>query len=216
MKLATIRDLLIVIAIYLYFIAWIYLHTYYSHFGIATESLRIDYSSYLVFSYNVLLSKYFLTLLAVSAVLFIAGSILMRFLLRGASFSKKRTARKILNWLLILFLVILFPLLYRAAKSSAIDNYVRDRTSIGDRRRIEFIYRPDAALHNSPDSTSYHIQYLLNDRGRTLRLLGETGEHYIVLHQKPFDTLVRSHPEGSVYYVSKKDVLLSRIVLSSR
>jgi hypothetical protein len=216
MKLSTVRDLLIVIAIYLYFIAWIYLHTYYSHFGVATESLRLDYSSYLIFSYNVLLSKYFLTLVIISGAVVTAGFILTRFLLRSASFHKKRQYKKILNSLLMLLMVVLFPVLYRMAKSSAIDDYARDRTSIGSRRRIEFFFRPDAALHNTPDSSSYHIQFLLRDRGRTLRLLGETDEHYIVLHQKPYDTLVQSHPEGSVYYVSKKDVLLSRIVLSSR
>ena len=45
MKLSDIRDLLIVIGIYCYFIAWVYLQTYYDSFGIATESLRLDYSA---------------------------------------------------------------------------------------------------------------------------------------------------------------------------
>jgi hypothetical protein len=216
MKLSTIRDLLIVIAIYLYFIAWIYLHTYYSHFGIATESLRLDYSSYMVFSYNVLQSTEFLLLAGVSVMIFILGGIFLPRFLKGKTFTAKRRIKKLLNCLLVFFLVSLFPILYRIAHSTATDNYVHDRTSIGSRRRVEFIFKSDSGVADSALSSSYHLRMVLKDEGRTLRLLGETDEHYIVLNQRPFDTLVRSFPEGSVYYVNKKDVMLSRVVLSSR
>src|SRR4051794_38644152 len=58
--LKQIRDLTIIVGIYLYFIAWVYVHFYYEQFGISTESVKIDYNSYLMYSYNVVTSAKFL------------------------------------------------------------------------------------------------------------------------------------------------------------
>jgi hypothetical protein len=55
--LSRISNLLIVTAVFLYFTAWVYMHFYYEQFGLTTGSLKIDYSTYLVYSYNVFLAS---------------------------------------------------------------------------------------------------------------------------------------------------------------
>lgn len=216
MSLSNIRDLLIIIGIYCYFIAWVYLHTYYSSFGIATESLRLNYSSYLIFSYNVLTSSVFVHFsiwAAVAGILF-CGSFL--FFLHKFS----RTVRKRLLGIriaaLLLAMIALFPVLYKMAKQTALENYAADRTNTGELHRIEFIFRKDAMLDSAATKSNYSLNLLSTDAGKNLRLLAESDEYFIVLNQMPMDPQVGSFPEGAVYYVDKKDILASHIILSSR
>ena len=61
----------------------------------------------------------------------------------------------------------------------------------------------------------YDLQLLNTDNGRTLRFLGETDQYFIVLHQAQ-DPGSAQLPQGAIYYIDKKDVLLSHIILSSR
>src|SRR5215831_19192351 len=77
-KLSIIRDLLIIAAIFLYFIAKVYVHFYYDKFGLRGQSLNIDYSTYLVYSYNVVYSKPFLFLVVISVAVYIVGRLLLR------------------------------------------------------------------------------------------------------------------------------------------
>jgi len=76
--LSTARDLLITIGIFLYFSAWVYIHFYYQQFGISTETLKLDYSSYLVYSYNVLSSGTFLFYASVILILLLSVWVLIR------------------------------------------------------------------------------------------------------------------------------------------
>jgi hypothetical protein len=224
MSLSTIRDLLIVIGIYLYFIAWVYLHAYYESFGISTESLRLDYSSYLIFSYNVITSAAFVCFAAWATVIGLLACI-------GFSLWFRKASRGVQRWMafarpigVAVAMVALFPLLFGMSRDTALANYAKDRTNTGDRHRIQFLFREDAGFGKkllSKDSvgktlySSYDQQLLTSDNGKTLRYLGETDEYFIVLHQAQ-DPGSAQIPEGAVYYVDKKDVLLSHIILSSR
>jgi hypothetical protein len=109
MSLATIRDLLIIIGIYCYFVAWVYLHTYYTSFGIATESLRLDYSAYLIFSYNVLTSPAFIRFAVwgfIASVGFCAG---FSFIIQKVSRMARRRWRIIRTIAIMGAMVLLFP-----------------------------------------------------------------------------------------------------------
>jgi len=216
MSLSNIRDLLIIIGIYLYFIAWVYLHNYYESFGISTESLRIDYSSYLIFSYNVLTSDSF-----VHFAIWVVGSlivlkIMFYYMLRGRSRKSQRRFLVVRTVFVILGMIALFPVFYDMAKETAIENYAADRTNTSDKHRIEFIFRKDAGFDSAARAANYQLKLLSTDNGRNLRLLGESDQYYIVLNQLPMNKEVGSFPEGAVYYVDKKDVLISHIILSSR
>jgi hypothetical protein len=213
MKLSTIRDLLIVIGIYLYFIAWVYLHKYYGSFGISTESLKLDYSTYLVFSYNVLVSEAFLWYAGSCIVLYFIIAFFTAKILRQASMKRKRKMVHCRNVFVVVLLIALFPILYVFSRNSALRDYNINRAEKGNRHIIEFVFRETAGFSVDKDSTSYHSKIIRNNQGRGLRLLGETDEYYIVLNQLKLQPKETSLAEGSVYYISKKDVLYTRIVL---
>jgi hypothetical protein len=214
MSLSNIRDLLIIIGIYLYFVAWVYLHNYYESFGISTESLRIDYSSYLIFSYNVLSSGSFVHFAIWVAAILAILKIALHYILRGKSRIVHKRFLTIRNAFLILGMVALFPILFNMAKQTALENYAADRTNTSDKHRVEFIFRKDAGFDSTANATNYHLKLLSTDNGRNLRLLGESDQYYIVLNQLPMNSI--GIPEGAVYYVNKNDVLVSHIILSSR
>ncbi|RYZ30183.1 MAG: hypothetical protein EOO10_03760 [Chitinophagaceae bacterium] len=238
-----IRDLTFIIVIYLYFVAWIYVHFYYQQFGISTSSIKIDYNSYLMYSYNVVTSPPFIFwLMVVVAVLVLRMLFLFliakfggqphRFtslrafyayhslLLRLGEFNKQYSF-----FLYLFFFIIVFPFLFWVARKVALDNYEEDRKSTKNLKTIQFIFRkgadlmsPAAVLDSTLSKTDlfYHdISLLKRDTSELLRLLGESDDCYIVLQQQPYDKTVDALPTGYVYYIDKKDVLISKIILRS-
>ncbi|HEV3224977.1 MAG TPA: hypothetical protein VGZ90_19005 [Puia sp.] len=216
MSLSGIRDLLIIIGIYCYFIAWVYLHTYYDSFGIATESLRLSYTSYLIFSYDVLTSDAFIRLSIWAVVAFICLSVIFLYLLHKFQRPGRIRLRYARTCVILLVMVALFPILFQIAKQTALQNYSDDRTNTGTKHRIEFIFRKNAGLDSNSAKSNYSLNLLNTDAGKNLRLLAESDEYFIVLNQMPYDSEVGSFPEGAVYYIDKKDILVSHIILSSR
>lgn len=238
--LKKIRDLTILIGIYLYFIAWIYIHFYYQQFGISTESVKIDYSSYLMYSYNVLSSSKFLFWVNLVILLVLLRLILLWItsgLQQKSNFIKKtyavlsnnhitRYIKKINQQYSLLFLmaiqVLIFPLLFKVAREVAIDNYRDDRRHTERLKTIQFIFRKDADIMSpavaldstlSPNHVFYNdIGLIKNDEQQLLRLLGESDKYYIVLQQRPFNKQLGALPTGYVYYINKQDVLISKII----
>lgn len=241
--LKQIRDLTIIMGIYLYFISWVYVHFYYQQFGISTESVKIDYNSYLVYSYNVLTSAQFLSFSKIFILLILLvvyyllniwalekNFILLKNL--GASLSTglvppyvKKLHRQYVLLLLIVFLVIIFPILFRIAREVAIDHYREDRRNPNHLKAIQFIFRKDADLMSPTmllDSAlaEKHIFYsdislIKNDDQQLLRLLAESENYYIVLRQMAPEEGIGVLPSGYVYYIDKKDILLSKVILRS-
>ncbi|MDP4260986.1 MAG: hypothetical protein Q8941_00530 [Bacteroidota bacterium] len=241
--LSKIRDLTIIIGIYLYFIAWVYVHFYYQQFGISTESVKIDYSTYLVYSYNVLISTKFLYWFIAIALLvllraiclwiiaslgqkkaffkkagvFLSGNLIIRYL--------KKMNQQYSLLLLIVVLVVIFPLLFKVAREVAIDRYREDRIHTENLKTIQFIFRKDADLMSptvvldstlSPNDVFYSdISIIKNDPQQLLKLLGESDKYYIVLQQRPFNKILGALPSGYVYFIDKQDILLSKIILRS-
>ncbi len=242
-RLKLFRDLTVIVGIYLYFIAWVYVHFYYRQFGISTESIKIDYSSYLVYSYNVLVSyKFlywvvvFLALLLLRMILlfvvktlegrslfitklqgFLSGNIVSRY------FRSRNQQYSLL--LLIIFLVIIFPLLFKIAREVAIDHYRDDRAHTENLKTIQFIFKKNVDILSPTivlDSVlpRGHIFYddialIKNDRDQLLKLLGESDKYYIVLQQRPFNKVVGALPTGYIYFIDKNDIQLTKIILRS-
>lgn len=241
--LKLIRDLTIVVGIYLYFIAWVYVHFYYQQFGISTESIKIDYNSYLVYSYNVLSSANFLfwaKILLWIILLRIVFLLMIERLGRQYIFFKKfgtfltanvvtlyikKLNRQYSLLVLIVFLVIIFPLLFKVSRQVAIDNYRDDRMHTENLKTIQFIFRKDADLMSptlvldsvlAKSNIFYSdISVIKNDDQQILRLLGESDKYYIILQQRPFNKIIGALPSGYVYFIDKSDVLLSKIILRS-
>src|SRR6185312_15565396 len=126
--LKVIRDFTIILAIYLYFIAWVYVHFYYHQFGISTDVIRIDYNLYLLFSYNVVTSVQFISY---------AGN--NNFVLGIWQLLKKYRLL-----LLVIICILVFPKLFSISREVAIANYREDRQSTQNLKTIEFIFRKDA------------------------------------------------------------------------
>jgi hypothetical protein len=218
--LAKLSNLVILLGIYLYFTAWVYVHSYYGHFGISPSSLNIDYSGYLVFSYNVFISPPFLIALGVFAVLGLVRMVLAwRHWTVPAWITRFR-----LTWLLS-FMVLLFPWLFYVAQAAAWQDYTNERLNKGKLRSVQFVFRKDSdvlypaqVLDTAGEAGRDLLQdlrLLKNDSTRLLRLLGESDAYYIVLSQASIDPAVGALPIGFVYFVDKKDVLLAKITLSS-
>lgn len=225
--LSTIRDLVIVIGIYLYFIAWVYVNAYYQHFGISGSSLKLDYASYLVFSFNVIMSIRFLWLL----IIVVSLAVLLWFinyLLRRPGQEKFRPMLERLSrakfLAIICCMAALFPWLFYITQRVAWSDYVDQRTNRGDLRAIQFVFRKDSDMHVpglildslSPSGKDLisDIRLLTTDDTRSLKLLGETDANYIVLNQHPPNPMF-GIPVGFIYFIDKKDVLFAKIILSS-
>ena len=241
--LKTIRDFTIILAIYLYFIAWVYVHFYYGQFGISTSAIDIDYNSYLIFSYNVVSSAqflYWLSLLAgILIVLIVIAELVLRppskiEFLKNFSLRVKATTTLVSTWnffnryrlfCFIIVSILIFPKLFSISREVAIANYREDRLQTQNLKTIEFIFRAGAEFLSPTvvlDSTLSSQNNLYNDIGvikndstQILRLLGQSDEYYIVLQQRPYNKKLGSLPTGYVYFIDKKDVLLAKIVLRS-
>jgi len=231
--LSTARDLLITIGIFLYFSAWVYIHFYYQQFGISTETLKLDYSSYLVYSYNVLSSGTFLFYASVVLILLMSALILVR-----VSETRKESSRffdfiytrsrkpiDVIKRYPLLFIILLvaclFPVLFEAARSTALANYKDDRLHSGYGKPVQFIFRKDAeilAADSSVKASSVFkddVDLIRNDTGKQLTLFAETSDYYIVISQPPYDEKYQVLPAAFIYYINKKDVLLAKITLPS-
>jgi hypothetical protein len=241
--LKTIRDFTIILAIYLYFIAWVYVHFYYGQFGISTSAIQIDYNSYLIFSYYVVSSAQFLSWISLLAgviiILIILAELVRRppakiqFLKNFSGWLKAKTslvnAWNFFNrYRLLCFIIVsilIFPKLFSISREVAIANYREDRLTTQNLKTIEFIFRADAEFLSptvvldttlSPQNNLYNdIRVIKNDSTQILRLLGQSDEYYIVLQQRPYNKQLGSLPTGYVYFIDKKDVLLAKIVLRS-
>jgi len=234
--LSRISNLLIVTAVFLYFTAWVYMHFYYEQFGLTTGSLKIDYSTYLVYSYNVFFSLQFLYILIPLLVLWL---LIQMILYRTIKYKNTRpfyitmhrrirVVRVIITRnkfsLLVLVMLVAFPLLFFCARAVALNHYHRDReTNNSYLRQVQFIFNKDAEWLSSSDTAvilppqherfKYDIPILKYDPAAILRLLAESDNYFFVLLQRPYRTAYRSFPEGYVFLVNKKDVLLAKIVL---
>ncbi len=237
--LKIIRDLTIIIAIYLYFIAWVYVHFYYQQFGISSSDVNIDLNSYLMYSYNVVTSSLFIK--NIEALFFIIFLLLILYIITKVAIKKyyqtpktlkiKETAfayihqyQKLFAWLLFFAVsAIVFKPLFQISRQVAIDNYQQDRSNTHNLKTIQFIFRKDADILSPavvldsipllPNNFSSDIKTIKNDQQQLLRFLGESNDYYIVLQQRP--AINNVVPSGSVYFIDKKDVLLAKIILRS-
>jgi hypothetical protein len=227
--LAKTRDLIIIIGIYTYFTAFVYVHFYYESFGLSTQSLKIDYASYLVYAYDVVSAPLFIFCALVLIILLFVGKMALHYvyqkkLRESARFQKMFVRYRFLGR--VLQLVLLFPFLYYTAQVVARQDYVQARMDLKNLKAIQFVFRGSAeglspytrldSIPLSSNELSGDMALLKRDTSQRLNLLGESDQEYIVLNQPSYDTALHQLPSGYIYYVIKNDVLLARISLRSQ
>jgi hypothetical protein len=224
LMLTRIGKLVFGVVVYVYFTAWIYVHFYYEEFGISTSTIRIDYRSYLIFSWNVFASLHFLI---ITAALAAAGG--FSYYLIKRTYRKKKKAFSIEPKkqfiLLVTGLILLFPYLFYHGRYCALANYRNDRIHTGYLKSIQFVFRQGAdflsptfaqdSLKNLPEELSADIKLIRRDKFQQLKLLGESDDKFIILNQSPYDDSLQKIPEGYIYFIAKSDVLVSKITLGS-
>jgi hypothetical protein len=227
--LAKTRDLIIIIGIYTYFTAFVYVHFYFGAFGLSTQSLKIDYTEYLVYAYDVVSAPLFIFYALALIVLMFLGKIVLskvfRKRLRG-SFSNRRRLLRYRFAGKVFQLVLLFPFFYCTARAIAGEDYLHARMDLKGLKAIQFVFRrtaeglsPQTQLDSVPlpfNELSGDLYILKRDTSQRLLLLGESETTYMVLNQPPYDTVYHQLPTGYIYAVNKNDILLSRIVLRSQ
>lgn len=212
--LSKIRDITLIIGIYLFFIAWVYVHFYYTQFGLSASQLKLDYTDYLVYSYPVVTSPKFI----VCMVGLIAAFMLWKFLIKSYE--------KLNSFSLAIFIVLMiavFPVFFTIARDKAVDDYWDNRKHTDQFKTIQFLFKKDIYLLSPDvilDSATFtrkdfqnDVASLKNNSDTILHLLGQSDSYYYVLKQ-PYAT-GSTIQRGCVYFVKKEDVLFAKIILHS-
>jgi len=207
LTLGDIRDILIIVAIFLFFTGWIYLHYFYDYFGLSVSLLSINYSDYLVYSYTVFISYYGLPALGILLLLYVYERWLKKYLPLG-----------------IFLAVLLFPSLYLLARNVASDNALKLSKCRGVcMRHISFVFNQETGFvagKSSSDSLKENDSIVKSDLANVtntdidnnrLYLLGQNQDYYFVLFQPPNKYTANTPPQGIIYYVKKSYVLYAKI-----
>lgn len=208
-SLGDLRDILIIAGVFLFFTGWIYNYYFYDYFGISISLVSVDYATYIVYSFVVLVSYYGLPLLALIALILLYTKWLKKYFT-----------------LITVIVLLLFPGLYMLAKKVANDKAVELRTVRNSMRQISFVFKDDAGYlcykfnNDSLPGNNLLVKHDLGILKNTgfpgqLYLLGQNQEYFFVLYQPPPTPEIKGLPLGNIYFVDKKEVLYSKITITS-
>jgi len=208
-SLGDVRDILIIVGIFLFFTGWVYIYFFYNYFGLSISLVNISYADYLVYSYNVLTSYFGAPLLVLVLLTFAYRKWLIKFIS-----------------MTIFLAVLLFPALYLLAKQVANKNAFEIRSFRQTMRHISFVFKEDAdflAYKFNNDSLPRSNKIVKADLDilkdttipSRLYLLGQNQEYFFVLFQDPGSSQIKGIPFGNVYFINKTYVLYSKVTLTS-
>jgi hypothetical protein len=196
--LATLRDVSLICAVYLYFVGWVYEYYFLGHFGLALTSVEIPVYYFFIYAFSAL-SYYFSFILIISAIVICYVAILV-FLSLSSNVRSK--LQKIGMYLLCVNLVMLFPVSFYGAKEAAETRAKEIRLGRYPSKTITLIFKKELADEFPKELTA------ANARG-DLKLLTHTKDVYFVFRQIQNET-PHSHavPYGFTHHISKSDVNL--------
>jgi hypothetical protein len=208
-SLGDVREILIIVGIFLFFTGWVYIHYFYNYFGLSISLVNIGYADFLVYSYNVLTSYFGVPLLALVLLTFAYRKWLVKFIS-----------------MTIFLAVLLFPALYFLAKQVANKDAFEIRSFRQSMRHISFVFKDDAnflAYKFNNDSLPRSSKIVKADLDilkdttipSRLYLLGQNQEYFFVLFQDPGSSQIKGIPFGNVYFINKTYVLYSKVTLTS-
>jgi hypothetical protein len=206
-----VAEILILPAVYLFFLGFMYAYYFYSHFGVQLQSLGVPQHFYLMYSFSVIYQSWWLLLpyvIAVSAMVYlgIAG--------RRWAFVVSVAA-----------LVALFPLLWIIGRTAGTRDAAALRSGYGV-KHVRVALGSDAEASCSSDlsqpsegrvSTRACLPASLPETD-ALVFLAQTGDYFIILHQPaPHRRAQTVVPIGRVIWLAKEDAkLVEVLVLNQR
>lgn len=181
--LEILRFLFFVIAIYLYFIGWIYAHYFFHYFGISLNSVDIPFYYFFVYSYTVIFN--------VIGGMILVVVILLAYLFTYSYYKKLGLA---------LILIGLIPLFFYVAQKKA-DREARYKR-MGHANTIIFTFKKDVSKFYPKEF------YDANKKGK-LTILTQTKDRFYIFYQPKGEG--RAMPLGFTYDISRADVILAEI-----
>lgn len=134
--LSIFRNIIFIVAIYLYFAGWLYAHTYYSLFGIGSLVVDIPFYNFMIYSYSVLSS------IPGGIVIFISFALIFIF-----------TSIYPDKWVIVLLLILLIPALFWSSFYAASKDAKKVRIT-ADIPEASFSFKKDLTPDvNSGDQT---------------------------------------------------------------
>lgn len=180
--LKSARDLVAIIAIYLYFSGWLYVYYYYYFFGLSIKQLDIDFYYFMVFSLNPILylaDHWYYTLPAV-LICIAAVKIITR------------------SWVIYVICVLLFICVYYSSKNAGLSAAKGDFCYHGSKlKKIQFVLKKaddeksdialkltkdkQPALAEKPPKDSILNEFTERNKLRRFKLLAATKDDYFVI-----------------------------------
>jgi hypothetical protein len=144
--LSVLKELTFFVAIYLYFMGFVYIYYFYDSFGIPLRSIDTPIYYFFVYSYNVLAGLQDVTWgnvlkhkpLWTIAIAVLVGGVVLVFLYRGS-------LRRVI---LFSILIILFPFLFYLARETAKEDALGIRTGVLA-KEITLVFKKDASAKTS-------------------------------------------------------------------
>ena len=184
---STLRNLLLLVAIYLYFIGWIYVYYYYNHFGISLFSLNIPVYYFFAYS-NSVVGNWTTTLILL--------------LLVSLGFKLKHLFLH--TYIIGPVVVLLFPVFFVVAKESGISRAQQLR--IAGAKPISFILKEGIKKY-------YPNDFIQANNNGDVRLIYQTKDRYFVFVQPISNENVM--PRGNTYDIRMEHILLATIKLEN-
>jgi hypothetical protein len=208
-SISDLRDLLIIAGVFLFFAGWIYIYYFYDYFGISLSLVSIDYATFIVYSFIVIISYHYLPLIGIIALIIVYR----KWLKKNITLS-------------IIIALLLFPGLFLLAKSVANNNAMELRNSPNSMRQISFVFKEDAGfLAYKFNNDSLPVKNLFVETDLTilkgtgmpgqLYLLGQNVDYFFVLYQPQATPGIKELPFGGIYFINKNNVLYSKITITS-
>jgi|GEM_PF-2476807 len=190
-------NIIFVIAIYLYFIGYIFNYWFLRYFGIAFQSVDVQFHHMFIYSYSTIFTwRIFYTL---HGGVFFIISICVIWL---SFFCPKciRVKKNIKNIILTIFLISLIPFSYLLARQEGTWN--AKEIQKGSSKTINFTFKKDAFAR-------YPEEFITANDKNKLRIVVTTKDRFYVIHQLDEGT---GKLPGLVYDIPRADVLLTRII----
>lgn len=185
---ALAKNVIFVLAIYAYFIGWVYSYYLFHHFGITLTSVEIPFYFFFIYSYPVIESviESWLAL----AIVFVISSVV--YLLT-------------VTWhrpvVVVVILVAMFPLAFSYSRDEA-DRQARLMRDGYNVKPISLTFK-DGAARQLPK------EFIEANKDRELKLITQTPGRLFILYQSQGES--SQIPSGFTYIISKEDVLTARI-----
>jgi hypothetical protein len=139
--LSTLKEITFFVAIYLYFMGFVYISSFYDNFGIPLRSLDTPVYAFFVYSYNVMtgvldIAKQNKLRASIVAIVVVALIVVV---------ARRRNRKGVM---LFASLVILFPLVFYAASITARNDALKVRTQ-ETAKEITFVFKKDVSARSS-------------------------------------------------------------------